>query len=81
MNKNQSIYWKVKVTDLERQALKLLAEQEGLSTSEAMRLCVRETAKRAGLWPLGTPTGGHAAIEGNSATAAYFTLLQGDEEE
>jgi hypothetical protein len=48
--KDKSLYWKIKSTDLERDALKAIAEREGLSMPEALRWCVRETAKRLGLW-------------------------------
>ena len=48
--KEKSLYWKIKSTDLERKALEAIAAREGLSMPEAARWCVREMAKKLGLW-------------------------------
>lgn len=52
LRRENPVYWKVRANDFERGLVKQIADREGIRTSEALRLCVREAARQYGLWPV-----------------------------
>ena len=44
-------YLHFRVSEVERQALRALCDQEAIGLSESCRLALREAALRRGLWP------------------------------
>ena len=59
MNKTRTA--RAKVTPVERRALEIVAEQDGLKISELLRELIRQEAQRRGVWSVAL-----GAVEGQS---------------